>query len=516
MKKRFLIMLMLSVLLVLVCMTSAMAACSATYGEVKCNGKHAEEVQWNPVNHWTIVTHNAGSSNSFQTTENSGEHTWEEIIGQKCSLGSRGYYVKRCTVCGYVDNASKRSHEGIGADRTYIDQDATCGVPGSMHKECNACGGVTFLVETIPPHGNHDMYVAEERAATCTELSYKLEKCRNCELEVESVGKVPLGHNTVEVTAQKSSCCYEGWTNLVCSRCGIVQKEKYASIPVSGEHKTERVTVKKATCTEDGYYEDRCSVSGKVLFGASIPATGHSPASTLGQKPDCCHDGWYMEVCSVCQKTLKEKTDIIPATGKHATTRQETVKAPTCTEKGSYKTVCGTYGTVIRTGSIPMIDHEMIMDKKVPATCTHGSEEHMKCKHCGYTEITKNDDKLNHILVKTVDKAATCYEDGYYSTLCKNCDVKYTNVETIPALGHNSQCLDDHINATCTTDGRTEGFVCTRPGCDMYNKIISGHEVIPAKGHKFEQTGIEYATCQQAGYVAYTCYECGDSKKEVL
>lgn len=40
MKKQFLIMLMLSVLLVLACMTSAMAAYSAMSGEEKCNGNH--------------------------------------------------------------------------------------------------------------------------------------------------------------------------------------------------------------------------------------------------------------------------------------------------------------------------------------------------------------------------------------------------------------------------------------------------------------------------------------------
>ena len=143
------------------------------------------------------------------------------------------------------------------------------------------------------------MYVAEERAATCTELSYKLEKCHNCTLEIVTTGKYPLGHDEVEAMGGKPSCCSEGWNNIVCSRCSKLLYEKVSTIPATGDHATNRVITAEATCGAEGKYEDRCAFSGKLLFSGTIPTTGkHTGGSyKLGEKPTCCSDGWDDEVC---------------------------------------------------------------------------------------------------------------------------------------------------------------------------------------------------------------------------
>ena len=64
------------------------------------------------------------------------------------------------------------------------------------------------------------------------------------------------------------------------------------------------------------------------------------------------------------------------------------------------------------------------------------------------------------------------------------------------------------VAATCTQDGRVEGF------CIYCNQYIT--ETIPAKGHSYSSTVTTPATCTSPGVRTYTCTVCGDTYTETI
>ncbi len=74
----------------------------------------------------------------------------------------------------------------------------------------------------------------------------------------------------------------------------------------------------------------------------------------------------------------------------------------------------------------------------------------------------------------------------------------HTNTETIEAK-----------DPTCTEAGNTAGEKCTDCG-----EILSGNEVIEAKGHSNDEGVVTNPTCTTDGYTLYTCTVCGSTKKD--
>ena len=150
-------------------------------------------------------------------------------------------------------------------------------------------------------------------------------------------------------------------------------------------------------------------------------------------------------------------------------------------------------------------------------------------------------------------KAATCTEPGYTGdTYCKDCHEKIRDGEIIPALGHDwgewtvttsptctekgeekRTCKRDGCNATETrkiaATGHTEVIdaakapTCTETGltegkhCSVCNEVLVAQEVIPAKGHSWNEGEITTApTCENAGVKTYTCTVCNETKTEAI
>lgn len=78
----------------------------------------------------------------------------------------------------------------------------------------------------------------------------------------------------------------------------------------------------------------------------------------------------------------------------------------------------------------------------------------------------------------TVEKAATCTENGLESRTCSRC--QETETRTIQALGHTPE-LRDAKDAGCTQDGYTGDTYCSVCG-----QLLTRGQVIPAKGHDYQ------------------------------
>ena len=305
---------------------------------------------------------------------------------------------------------------------------------------------------------------------------------------------------------------------------------------------TEVKDAHDATCTLEGYTGDTyCTVCGKkVASGTTTPAKGHSFGEWETVVAATCEGkGLEKRVCSVCQHT--ETRDIQP-TG-HDWEADYTVDVePTCTVAGSKSIHCKKCDAKKDVTEIPANGHSY--GEWVTIVAPKCQEKGMRmhtCSVCQHTEV-EDLDPTGHDWEAdfTIDKAATCTEDGSKSIHCKNCDaVKDSTV--IPATGHaygeptwtwtglesataTFTCANDEthvevVDAKITNEVTTEP-TCTEKGVRTYTATVEFEgktytdaktEEIEATGHDTEIVGAKEATCTEDGYtgdeVCKTCKE---------
>ena len=177
----------------------------------------------------------------------------------------------------------------------------------------------------------HENVTVEARAATCTESGYSAgERCAACGEWVKepTVTADPLGHEPGEPARENEiapTCTEEGSYDTVvrCTRCGEILSsvhEKLATVPhadgnrdgycddcgayICEHEETALVNDAPAACLTAGYSGDTvCLICGAtILYGATIPATGHAPAESSPAVPATCLDeGRTAEfTCTVC------------------------------------------------------------------------------------------------------------------------------------------------------------------------------------------------------------------------
>ena len=111
--------------------------------------------------------------------------------------------------------------------------------------------------------------------------------------------------------------------------------------------------------------------------------------------------------------------------------------------------------------------------------------------------------------LKVATKEATCTEAGEKYIYCTLCDTVHETLSTIPALDHDFSVAVNEVPATCTTDGSTGGWKCTR--CDA----TKGVEPIKATGHSFgDWETTQKATCTTAGVKTRACQNPGCTETE--
>lgn len=122
-----------------------------------------------------------------------------------------------------------------------------------------------------------------------------------------------------------------------------------------GTHDYEQVDVRKATCTEDGYYLLECRQCGKNVREITGHATGHSWQKVNSQSfpPTCTGSGITTYVCNNCSQT---RTESVTALG-HDMRDETVVRSPTCETEGRMSIRCVRCGfTDLR--DIPRTDHQ--------------------------------------------------------------------------------------------------------------------------------------------------------------
>ncbi|MBR6187216.1 MAG: hypothetical protein IKQ41_13275 [Clostridia bacterium] len=195
---------------------------------------------------------------------------------------------------------------------------------------------------------------------------------------------------------------------------------------------------------------------------------------------------------------------------------------------------------------IKKLGHQLDPVGEVPATCTEdGVAAYYKCTRqgCGKLFTDKKGEhettlaaltigKLGHQLEPVGEVPATCTEDGaasHYKCTRKGCGKLFTDKKgenettlealTIGKLGHQLEPVGE-VPATCTEDGVTAYYKCTREGCgklfsdEKAEHAITEPAAIKALGHDLIETKKAEPTCTEPGTEAYwTCRREGCGKK---
>lgn len=256
---------------------------------------------------------------------------------------------------------------------------------------------------------------------TCTTPGYKVYKC----------------HYEKNKGADPSTSC-----------CDREKRVKYAD--ALGHKETDLGDDKvhhDATCVKGGYWEGTCKTCGQKV---EVP-DGTEPDLT---KHDYEGQEWVTTKEATCgaagEKVLHckrapndpshDKTEMIPATGKHTWDEGKVTKAPTCTEEGE-KTFTCTGCNETKTEKIPVDPnaHDYRDDWTVTTKpgCTTKGEETRHChnnpEHTETRDIAPTGHEKTHVVGK---KDPTETEPGYTGDeVCDKCGDVVKKGEVIPATG---------------------------------------------------------------------------------
>lgn len=254
---------------------------------------------------------------------------------------------------------------------------------------------------------------------TCTTPGYKVYKCHYeknneagtpcCDREKRVKYADALGHKETDLEDDKvhhdATCVKGGYWEGTCKTCGQKVEVPDGTEPDLTKHDYEGqewVTTKEATCGAAGE---------KVLHCKRAPN-------------DPSHD----------------KTEMIPATGKHTWDEGKVTKAPTCTEEGE-KTFTCTGCNETKTEKIPVDPnaHDYRDDWTVTTKpgCTTKGEETRHChnnpEHTETRDIAPTGHEKTHVVGK---KDPTETEPGYTGDeVCDKCGDVVKKGEVIPATG---------------------------------------------------------------------------------
>ena len=435
-----------------------------------------------------------------------GKAVKEDVVPATCEIAGSYDEVVYCQVCGNeVSRVSKilsaLGHTPGEAKRENV-VEPSCMVDGRYEEVvyCSVCNDeISRVTKKIEATGHTPVDVAEV-PATCTEPGTAAgTKCGVCGDELSGFEVIPpAGHQWDEgKVITEPTCEGTGVKTFTCSNC---QEKRYEDIPATGHQWDEGKVTTEPKCEEAGVKTYTCKVCNETKTEA-IDAMGHTPVEVPEVPATCLGTGTTAGTkCSVCD-TILSGVEEIPAKG-HQWNDGEITTAPTCTEKGVKTYTCSVCKETKTEKIDKTNDHtpgEAQRENVKEATCTKdGSyDEVVRCKVCNKElsrepkTITSPGHQWDDGVVTTEPK---CEEAGVKTYTCKVC--KETKTEAIDATGHTPVEVPE-VPATCTEPGKKAGTKCS-----VCNKILSGVEEIPAKGHtpgKAVKESVVLATCEAAG-----------------
>lgn len=439
-------------------------------------------------------------------TANPNGHTWGDwtiVEGKK---------VRECTVDGCdateecpipTSGHNWNSGEEITA--------ATCYKEGEMKYTCQGCdictAAGTKATETIAIPKLAHAYIKVTTPATCETNGSAVVKCsvEECGYEAATVTLPKIGHTLVRnVDGDKAATCNDiGWYAYKCNNLNCTYTEKIEVEALGHNYRTAAVETEQPTCTENGSKKYKCSRCDAAIV-TEIPALGHSFTENTVVAPTCTDKGYTINSCSNigCSEKYVVADSFTKALG-HSWSEWETVTPATNDAEGLKKHICKVENCgVVEYAPIPMLGHQWNDGVVVTAAgCeTTGTKEYTcikeNCPACNgtpatYTEIIP---ATGH---KMIEKkvAGDCLVPSYSEWTCENkCGHAYIIV-TGEADGHDYKITAEE-KATCEADGSIS-YECN----DCHDKYV---EIIPKLGHTYITHEVK-ATCTTSGYTEYTC-----------
>lgn len=332
----------------------------------------------------------------------------------------------------------------VNAEHTPNADDGDCTTP----IYCTVCGEV---VKEAQEH-SFTTYTSNSDAGCLTDGTKTAkcdhEGCKQTKIVVDEGSA--LGHDWGEwETVTSPDCENKGSKKRTCKRCQVTETEE---LDPNGHDWEEDFTVdQEATCTQEGSKSIHCKNCDAVKDSTVIPATGHAYGEP---KWNWNEDGKAATATFTCQN------DSSHVTTKNAEVTSAVKEPATCTQEGTT-----TYtATVSFEGNVLYTDAKDVTDI---AALGHDWEEEY-----------------------TIDKAASCTEEGSKSIHCKNC-AETKNSTAIPATGHaygepKWSWNEDEKTATAT-------FICQNDNSHVETKAAEVTSAVK-----------EPATCTKEGTVTYT------------
>ncbi len=199
-----------------------------------------------------------------------------------------------------------------------------------------------------------------------------------------------------------------------------------------------------------------------------------------------------------------------------------TVEEATCTEDGLREKICTVCGEVVEEEVIPALGHDFSITETTDPGCETDGHVVKICSRCEHSEISEVLPATGHSYDKAELIEPTCLEGGYTVFICSVCGDTYVGDHTDP-LGHHY--VDASIQAKCTEPGETIE-VCTRCtanyvagftdplGHDFQDGVCTRCGVLqeteePEHLHSYQESERVEATCEQSGWILFTCEGCG-------
>ena len=394
-------------------------------------------------------------------------HNWDDgTVTKEATCYSEGEITSKCTDDGceaiQVEKTARLDHtwSGWGYHPENGDKLPTCTEEGQVSRECMIDGcDVSDSVQTKTVAANGHTWGAwtTKSVATCTNKEVQERTCTVCGAkDTQEVGEA-LGHD------------YDA------NGDGVVTE-------------ADGVVTKEATCTATGVRTYTCQICGATKED-TIAKKEHNweATKTVDVAPTCTTKGSKSIHCADCDAT-KDAEDI-EATGHNFSTEYTLDKPATCTEDGQKSQHCQNANCDAKQNvtTIKAFGHDYIRGIETPATCTEDAFITFYCANygCDSTYVkTRENTALGHDWAEeaTVDKAATCTEDGQKSIHCERCNaINEDTITSIDATGHN------YVHYKKAAGNLVDGIeydYCTN--CDDRQNVVThrGYNNVKASGVK--------------------------------